>query len=405
MTTRKEYYERAKIKLLTDETICPENINIFRKFFEYEEYKLKRMNDLRELDESCYKTLYFYIIRLRKVNCWFENKPWRELTRGDIKAVYDGLEDGKILSQRGKPFQSTQHYYNKILKSKPFELAGKAQLAREVICFPKRRRREVRYITREGFLTLVSVLVKPRHLLLFWLAWDIGENIDALLQLQKKDFTRAVDPYLKEPEYLVNLPEAKIKRSRQTRTEPTLYPETVRYCDMVLSQLADNDKVFAFGYRQAVKLINNAGRKTGVKCMPGGEPVRWKDLRSGMACHLLSMGWQPHEINLRLGHTPNSDTLNAYINYLAIDRHRPKRKLYDSEMEKLKEELKEIKERDRFSRGKVQKYTGENQAMPEENQAMKAELAQTKARVEELAQMVTKLLSKLPAAQKPVHIG
>lgn len=398
MTTHKEYYERAKMKLLADPMICPENRKVFRQFFEYEEYKLKRLNDLRELDESCYKTLYFYTIRLRKVNDWFGNKPWIELTREDIKAVYDGLEDGKILSQTGRPFRSTQHYYNKILKSKPFELAGKAQLAREVIVFPKRRKREVRYITREAFLTLVSVLVKPRHMLLFWLAWDIGENIDALLQLQKKDFVRATDPYIKEPEYRVNLPQEKIKRSRQTRTEPTLYPETVRYCDMVLQELEDEDEVFAFGYRQAVKLMHNARRKTGVKCMPNGEPVRWKDLRSGMACYLLSMGWQPHEINLRLGHTPNSEALNAYISYLAVDRHRPKWKLYESQLETLQEELRETRERERLSRGKLQGHTEENQAMTAENTAIKAELAQTKTRVEELAQMVTRLLEKLPAA-------
>lgn len=397
MTTFKKRYERAKIKLLTDSTICPENREVFRKFFDYEEYKLQRQNDLRELDESCYKTLYLYTYRLRIMNNWFGNTPWRDLTREDIKAVYDDVEDGKILNQKGQPIKGAQDYYNKVLKSKPFELAGKAQLAREVIQFSKRQKREVRYVTKDGFLTLASVLTKPQHLLLFWLAWDIGENIDALLQLQKKDFTRATDPYTREPEYRVNLPEAKIKRSRQARTEPTLYPETVRYCDMVLSQLAEDDEVFPFGYRQALKLIHNAGRKTGVKCMPSGEHVRWKDLRSGMACHLLSMGWQPHEINLRLGHTPNSDTLNAYINHLAIDRHRPKRKLYQSQMETLQEELKNTKERERLSRGQVLRYAEENQATKAQNQAIQAELAQTKVRVEELAQIVAKLLAKLPS--------
>ncbi len=237
------------------------------------------------------------------------------------------------------------------------------------------------------------------------LAWDIGENIDGLLRLQKKDFTRATDPHTKEPEYLVNLPQAKIKRSRQTRTEPTLYPETVRYCDMVLPQLADDDQIFAFGCRQALKPIHNAGPNTGVKCMLSGERVRWKDLRSGMACHLLSMGWQPHEVNLRLGHTLNSDRLNSYVNYLAIDRHRPKRKLYESHLQTLQEELREAKERERLSRGRVLRHTDENQAVRAENRSLQTELAQTKARVEELAQMVQKVLAKLPAAWSPRHVG
>ena len=405
MGTFKGRYELAKKRLLTEPTICRENRDVFRRFFEHEEYKLQRQNDLRQLDESCYKTLYVYIYRFRKVNSWFGGKPWTELTREDIKAVYDGLEDGKILNQKGQPFRSTEHYYNKVLKSKPFELAGKAQLARDVIQFPKRRRRSVRYVTSDGFRQLVSVLTKPQHLLLFWLAWDIGENIDALLQLQKKQFARSTDPHTKEPEYLVNLPEAKIKRSRQTRTEPTLYPETVRYCDMVLPQLADDDHVFAFGYRQALKLIHNAGWKSGVTCLPDGERIRWKDLRSGMACHLLSMGWQPHEVNIRLGHTPNSDRLNDYINYLAIDRHRPKRKLYQSQLQSLQEELRESRERERLSRVNVLRHTEKKDVSGAENQSMRAELAEAKVRVEELAEMVRTVLARLPAAEEAFHVG
>ena len=33
-----------------------------------------------------------------------------------------------------------------------------------------------------------------------------------------------------------------------------------------------------------------------------------------------------------LGHTPHSTALNAYINYLAIDRERPKKRLFEEEM-------------------------------------------------------------------------
>lgn len=237
MHTYKHLYEQGKQKLLHTPTIHQENRELFRKFFELEEQKLKRQNDLMELDEGCYRTLYGYVYRFRKVNTWFRNKPWTQLTRDDIQRVYDDLEDGRLRNQMGLPYKGTEHYYNKVFKSMPFSLAGKAQLAREVIQFPKRTRGVVRYVTEDTFRRLVSAVTRPQHLLLLWLAWDIGENILALLQFQKKDFTRGVDPYAKEPEYLVNLPEAKIKRSRQTRTEPTLYPETVRYCDPVLSGL------------------------------------------------------------------------------------------------------------------------------------------------------------------------
>jgi len=75
MTTFKTRYQRAKQELLTTPTITRENRELFEKFFQYEEYKLQRQNDLRELDEACYKTLYVYINRLKTVNAWFGNKP------------------------------------------------------------------------------------------------------------------------------------------------------------------------------------------------------------------------------------------------------------------------------------------------------------------------------------------
>lgn len=398
MTTYKEYYERAKTKLLEDPSVCVENRDVFKKFFEWEEYKLQRENDLRALDEPCYKTLYLYTTRLRIVNRWFGNRPWCFLTQEDIKRVYDDVEDGKILTVSGKPFKGASTYYGRILKGKPFQLAGVAHFVEDVIHFQKHQRRTVRFVTQDEFLKLVSVLALPRHLSLFWLAWDVGENIGTLLQLQKKDFKRALNPDSGEPEYLVRLASEKLKRSRQARTEPTLYPETVRYLDMVLEDLDDEDEVFKFGHRQAFKLICQAGMKTGVKCEPNGERATWKDLRSGMACHLLSMGWLPHEVNLRLGHTPNATSLNHYINHLAIDRHRPKRRLYESKMEALQEEIKELRERERLSQGRGHPIVEEAQAVGQENQALRSELSQTKGQVEELGQMVRDLLAKLTVA-------
>jgi len=329
----KEQYVAAKAVLLADRTICKANREVFREFFEFEEYKLKRQNGLASLDEGCYRTLYGYILRFRNVNAWFDNKPWRELTAADIKRIYDGLEDGAIHNHRGEPFKDRASYYNKVFKSKPFRLVQKSELARNVIEFyhgdPEK---EVRFIEEETFRKMVSVLSNPVHLLLFWLAWDIGENVGALLQLQAKDFTRQRNPQTKEAEYLVNLPRAKLKRSRAPRTEPTLYPETVRYADMVLQRLDREAGVFPFGHRQALKIMHSVVRRTAAKCLPDNAPVRWKDLRSGMACHLLKKGWSREEVDARLGHTPNSKALNAYLSYLAIDRKKPKKRLFDTSL-------------------------------------------------------------------------
>ena len=377
-------YLKAKATLLADQDICVENRELFKEFFEFEEYKLKRINQLRELDEGCYRTLYGYIHRFRNVNRWFANKPWRDVKRQDIKQVYDDLEDGRIVNQRGKPFEDRASYYNKIFKSKPFRLAGKSELARDVIEFSVSQTKEVRFITEEVFRSMVSVIANPKHLLLFWLAWDIGENIGALLQLAKRDFMQQRNEYTGETEYLVHLPKAKLKRSRQTRSEPTLYPETVRYADMVLTKLDENEPVFGFGHRHALQIMHRVASRSDAKCMPNGERPTWKDIRSGMASHLLRSGWSREEVDARLGHTPNSSALNAYINFLAIDRGKPKKKLFDSSLNDLQVQLQETLRREKLTRMRLQRQESDNSALSEELARTRSDLCALRSTVEGL---------------------
>ncbi len=184
----KERYEKAKKHLLDDKSICKANRELFREFFEFEEWKLKRQNGLAKLDDPCYKTLYGYVYKLRKVNDWFRNKLWKDLTKEDIRKVYDDLEDGIIKNQKGQKYADTAGYYSKVFRSKPFQLAGKSELAKEVLEYHKSTSdKEVRFVTEEEFRKLVSVVSNPVHLALLWLQWDIGENINTLLALTKND--------------------------------------------------------------------------------------------------------------------------------------------------------------------------------------------------------------------------
>ncbi|MBI2449483.1 hypothetical protein HYV49_04255 [Candidatus Pacearchaeota archaeon] len=384
----KERYEKAKNELLCDKMICRENRDVFRQFFQFEEHKLKRQNGLPALDEPCYKTLIYYVQRFRNVNSWFKNKPWKDLTKEDIKKVYDDLEEGRIRNKKGERFADRSSYYNKVFKSKPFKLAGKDELAREVIEFSSNPRKEVSFVSEETFLKMVSVLSKPSHLLLFWLAWDVGENINTLLQLTKKDFTRQVNEDTREVEYLVNLPREKLKRSRQSRSEPTLYPETAKYADIVLPGLNENDCVFRFGYRQALKLMHSVARKTGASCVPTNTRVSWKDLRSGMACHLLRSGWTTDEVNFRLGHKPSSKEIDAYVSYLAIDRRKPKKKLFDSNLQRIEGELQQAKQRERLLVDRLRRQGEDNQSLRFDLDQTRKDLGELKKRIEQVMQQV-----------------
>lgn len=354
----KPAYDRARKRLLEDPS-ARKNRELLCEFFELQEYKLKRLNGLSALDDGCYRTLLAYAARLRNVNRWFGGKAWTSLTREDIRRVYDDLEDGTIRTQRGTPVQDKKSYYTKVFKSTPFELAGKAGVAREVIRFPTRKRKEVRFATEEAVRRISATLTRPDHQLLLWLAWDIGENIQALLSLAPRHFCRQPNPHTGRPEYLINLPQEHLKRTRRARTEPTLYDETVQFADIVLAKRSTEERVFHFEYAQARKMLYRAANRVCATARPGNTRLRWKDLRSGMACHLLKSGWSRDQVNARLGHTPSSSILDAYINYLALDRAAPKRALENATIQDLRRDLTESAHRERLLAQRLQEQQTE----------------------------------------------
>lgn len=344
----KERYIARKRELVYDKTICSYNRDLFATFFAYLEKKLRRINQLPTLDDAAYKTLIKYFTLFRNTNYWFNNKPWKDFTEADIRRVYDGLEDRELKSLSGNVLECCSDYYNKVFKSKPFSLAGKADLAKTVIEYYVKEDDEVRFAKEASFLLITSAVSNQIHLLLLWLAWDYGENVCSLLKLRKSDFIRQTSKANGEPEYLLNFRNVILKRSRVSRTEPSLYHQTVQLLDTVLKDLDDDEFVFKFGYAQAVKFLKSAVKRSGATCMPHSDAPTWKDLRSGMACHLLDVGWTKDEINARLGHKPGSRVFDKYINYLAINRVNSKKKLYDTKVEELTQQLEQSKQRELY---------------------------------------------------------
>ena len=111
-----------------------------------------------------------------------------------------------------------------------------------------------------------------------------------------------------------------------------------------LNELHAENKLFKFGPKAADRFLERAIKKAGVRCLPGGQKVTWKDLRSSMACDLLKKGWSRDECNARLGHRPSSRIIDAYINYLSLDRRKPQKKVYESNLKKIEMDLEKQKE-------------------------------------------------------------
>ncbi|MBW7992002.1 MAG: hypothetical protein FVQ84_18580 [Planctomycetes bacterium] len=53
------------------------------------------------------------------------------------------------------------------------------------------------------------------------------------------------------------------------------------------------------------------------------------------------------EVKGRMGHKPSSKVIDKYITYLALNKHKPKQRMYESDLKKYQEELKESRDRER----------------------------------------------------------
>jgi|GEM_PF-1407071 integrase len=390
----KTRYENLKPRFLSDPEICKSNRDLFTKYLVWQEKKLISKNGFRELDDSCCKTLYTYVMMFRNVNKWFGNKPLKNITRKDLERVWNDLESGKIKKADGNPYEDRASYYSKIFKGKLFKMIKKYDIATEVFEFwkPAKNDDKVKFFEEKDFGNMLLYAIKPEHKLMLSLLWDVGENVFSILQLQRKEIRERVNSQ-GEMEYLVTLKNSKIKRSRTARTEPTNYANTAKilkayidngkrefvenpngrevywssktidgkkkrkriYGAWIVRPFKDEDYLFDFGPKQAEKVLRRVVEKSGVICLPDGERPTLKDFRSSMACHLLKEGWSCDEVRSRLGHKPSSKAIDKYVNYLAIGKGGAKKKLYDSSLQKVEGKLEESKQREKLLDMRVEK--------------------------------------------------
>jgi len=151
----------------------------------------------------------------------------------------------------------------------------------------------------------------------------------------------------------------------RSRTEITNYRETVQFLDLLGAE-NDDGVLFSFGMRMALKVLDRVVRITGATCLPEGRKITLKDLRSSMACDLLSKGWTTDEVNQRLGHKPSSREIDKYVNWLALDRHRPKKRVHEAEVAQLQQRLEEMHDQTKLDRERQRSLQVEIEALREQ---------------------------------------
>jgi len=362
----KERYYKCKEALLTDKNICRQNKDWYNEIFKFFERKLKRKNNLSELDEGCYKTLSLYVDCCRRTEKYFNGKKGTDFSEADITKVYDGLEDGKIL-----PNGDRVKYYNSFMKSKPFDLIGKKDIAKKVIEYTNKQSDEVRFFSPETYLKIFQEIISLEHKVSTQIAWDITENMTSILKLKKKNCKRKINED-GNPEYHIILGKEILKRSRTQRTEITFFPETTQLIDRLLERgkiikneyskdkkgkpilskpkpvytpYEEEDFLFNFGQRQAQVFWKRACIKAGATLEDKPNIPYIKDIRSSSACNYLDLGLNADEIKSRLGHKPSSRVLDKYVTYKAMDKTKPRKRIFESSIQELELKLKKSNER------------------------------------------------------------
>ena len=155
--SKETQYKNNRLKILENDSVCKENKILFKEFLKQKEYNLKRRNGIPNLTETQYKTLAKDVSQLKNINHWFL-KPIADLTKADIKKVYDGLEDEKLKSIRGAIIKTKTDYYDKFFKSLLFKIAGKDHLSKEIIIPSKKSDQEVRFFEEDTHRKIVSVV-------------------------------------------------------------------------------------------------------------------------------------------------------------------------------------------------------------------------------------------------------
>ena len=98
-------------------------------------------------------------------------------------------------------------------------------------------------------------------------------------------------------------------------------------------------------------------------------------------------GWRIEEVNCRLGHSPgNLSMVSRYANYLALDKHKPKKKLSDNIMRGAKDALEESKKT-------VRLYEMRFADQQERLKTLEKEKKQTNDLIKELIEKVSELQS------------
>lgn len=346
----KKFAEKPVLKLKGGKElkIRPENVKLTLGYMKHKEDYLKNVNgQSKEAKCRYYKTLLKELSYINNILYWFNDWDLRKITEKEISQVYNDLESDKLRTFRGKTVAelSKKDYYSKFMKNGFFEFFGKDKIAREVILRKYHEEPEVRFFELNDLKKMVTHAQRIEHRLMLWLMFDTGIEIQAILQLEKKDFTREYDNETKTHYWMVHVRKEISKKFRSRRDLYIHFQETNRLLEEYLPKIEDTDSLFNFGPRNAYKIVKELSAKLNIKVKPSNDPVNLRDFRSSMATYFLGMAkWSTDEVKARLGHKPSSRVIDRYVSYLGLNQEKKRKQAVELDFSNYKRQYEEAQE-------------------------------------------------------------
>ncbi|MBT6821693.1 site-specific integrase [archaeon] len=335
---------KKKIKKLREENsiktyegiikIRKENKQLVLNYLEFKEQDLKDIyGTSKDAETRNAKTLYKYLTTyLANIIYWFNDVSLKDITQKDIESIYRKIENGTLKSISGKKLSdiTLKDIYSRVLKSGFFDYIKKSDLARNVIKRKVSPTHEVRFFDLDTLKEICNLANKKEHRLAYWLLYDLGLEISALLQLKKSNFELKYDKDLKTKYYMVHIAKDISKKGRRVRNNYVHFEETTNLLKVYLGTLKESDKLFNISPPALYRALQRSNKDGKFRVKPNGEKVTIKDFRSSCATYFLSQRWSTDEVKGRLGHSPSSSEINKYVNYLGL--HQKKRRKEDVEL-------------------------------------------------------------------------
>ncbi|MFH1915631.1 MAG: site-specific integrase [Nanoarchaeota archaeon] len=339
-------------------TVRPDNRDLIVKYLDMREEDFRDIygagKDARIRNA---KTLYKFLTSyLANIAFWFNDKPFTDLTEDDIRRVYRGLESGELKSVKDNHLGelSLKDIYERAMKNGFFKMIGKDELARNVIKRKIANKQEVRFFELDTLKKMADLASTNTQRLAFWLLFDTGIEVSALVQLKKSHFELKQDSETKTEFYTLRIPKDISKKGRRIRNNYIHFTETNELLKKHLTGLEDTDKLFnmqPFALYRALERLNAVHH---FKTKPEGKEITTKDFRSSCATYFLQIGWNTDEIKGRLGHSPSSDEIDKYVNYLGLHQNKRREKDLKIDFNNYKEKHEEAVENLRTMQSKLE---------------------------------------------------